>query len=174
MLYLDKARLRKAAEPHGWSLAQLAQHAGVSRQSLYNMFGRAPVFNTSFAKVLRVLQVPYQTITQEVTRADALMADAPPVMRKVIVHLIDFCRRHNAALLLFGSRLRGKSGPRADWDVAIWFRAATPERAFRRQKDAACHAAFPYRLDLIHLNHAPTWFRDEVDQSHVVLYGPYP
>lgn len=174
MLYLDKLRLKQQASQHGWSIAELAKQAGVSRQSLYNMLGRNPVFNTSFAKILQVLRVPYQAITTEASVADALLADAPETIRKIVLTLIDFCRAHNAALLLFGSRVRGKSGPRVDWDFAIWFHGTSPDRAFRSRKRIAHDAAFPYRLDLIHLNQAPAWFRNTVDQSHIVLYGTYP
>ena len=156
------------------SLAKLARQAQISRQSLYNMFGSVPVFNTSFVKILQVLGVSFQDLTEEASQGEQLIAQAPTTVRRIVVTLMEFCRTCDASLLLFGSRLRGKTGPQVDWDFAIWFQQTIPEQVFRTCKQQVQETAFPYRVDLVNLNHAPPWFRQEVDQSHIVLCGAYP
>lgn len=127
----------------------------------------------SFAKHSQTLRLDSQESLTNATDASTLLADAPETIRKIVLTLIDFCRTHSAALFLFDSRTRGKTGPQVDWDLAMWFHDAAPDRVLRTCKRAAQDAAFPYRLDLINLNQAPAWFRNTVDQSHIVLYGTY-
>lgn len=174
MLYLSKEKLRAVAVRRGLSVAETARMAGISRQSLYNMFRETPVFNSSFAKLLRALAVSYQELTDDRANADRLMAGAPAPVQRVALRLTEFCRRHRAVLLLIGSRVRGKTGPQVDWDFAVWFRGTGRDRALRICKQALRDAAFPYRVDIVNLNQAPAWFRDSVDRSHLVLYGIYP
>lgn len=174
VLYLSKEKVRAVAARRMGSVAGLARTAGISRQSLYNMFHDTSVFNTSFIKLLQVLGLSYQELTEERSAGDQLLADAPASVRRVALRLIDFCRDHAAALLLFGSRVRGKTGPQVDWDFAVWFRGTVRDRALRTCKQGLRDAAFPYRVDIVNLNQAPVWFRDSVDRSHLVLYGIYP
>lgn len=176
MLYLSKSKLAQLAAKRGLSLAALAKAAGISRQSLYNMFDTTPVWNTSFAKLLRATGSAYDELVEaRHSFTHHPLMDAPPPIRRAAFTLTDFCRTHHAALVLFGSRARGKRGLGVDWDFGVLFRHMTARRttALRTLATELKENAFPFRIDIVNLNHAPPWFRDTVDREHHVLYGSY-
>ena len=201
MLFLNKEALNSLLDQKGLSLSALARQSGISRQSLYNMFDDDTVFNVPFERILKALNVNYQTITYEKTLAEKLLEDAPSPIQKVLFSLIDFCQQHKASLALFGSRARGKKGVRVDWDFGIHFSPpkapARPRSQIRKAggdqplagagmtdctttencralnvlKGLLKEEAFPYRVDIVNLNQAPNWFRKTVDKEYVLLYG---
>lgn len=173
MLYLNKEKLKALAAGQGRSLADIARVAGVSRQSLYNMFHGQTIFNRSFEKLIVTLEVSYRDIAEEFSDGDRLLADAPKPIQHIAMRLIEYCRQSHASLLLFGSRARGKRGPHADWDFAVHFQTHYDRKRFHVIKTDLQDAAFPYRIDIVNLNDAPSWFRKGVDKSRVVLYGAY-
>jgi predicted nucleotidyltransferase len=174
MLHLSKSKLLLWTTKHDTSLSELARTAGISRQSLYNMFGRHSVFNSSFVKLLHATRLPYRELTEESSPQNELLAHAPRAIQRVSLRLVDYCRSNSASLLLFGSRVTGKRGPHVDWDFAVWFRKKQQDRSLRVLKTELQDLAFPYRIDLVNLNQAPPWFRHSVEANHAIVYGRYP
>lgn len=174
MLYLSKDKLVAVAGGRGMSLSALARAAGVSRQSLYNLFEDQPVFTGPFVKVLQFLGVSFHDLVDEFSPAEQLLADAPAAIQRTVARLTQFCQFNAASLVLFGSRLRGKSGAHVDWDLGVWFTGAPRSQALRNVQADLEDSAFPYRVDIVNLNDAPAWFRKQVDNQHLVLYGSYP
>lgn len=152
-------------------LSSLSRLCGVSRQSIYNMLGKVSVFNSVFVKMLTNLGINYKDVTCEKDSVSSLMALAPARVRSVAFKLVDYCKRYGASLLLFGSRVRGRTDVQADWDFGVWFGGAVRDKELVRLKQELSDEAFPYRVDVVNMNLAPTWFLDSVRESYVVLEG---
>jgi transcriptional regulator with XRE-family HTH domain len=118
MLCLGEDKLNTLLASRGMTLSGLARDCGVSRQSIYDMLGKKSVFNSTFVKILSHLGVDYEQLTE--THDVALLRTMPVRIQKAVMRLISFCEAHQAGLLLFGSRARGKTGIGADWDFGVY------------------------------------------------------
>ncbi|MCP5464888.1 MAG: nucleotidyltransferase domain-containing protein [Deltaproteobacteria bacterium] len=169
MLYLDQNNLLEEAKRQGLSLSALAKKAGISRQSLYDMFEKKTVFNTPFQKILNILRVDPQNITRSSFSKVKIYEEAPPSIQNVMRMLLSYCQENKADLYLFGSRARGKKGIRSDWDFAINFKIHKKPKNFSTFKEQVIESAFPYRIDLICQNDAPEWFLEAIKNEKVKL-----
>ncbi len=80
------------------------------------------------------------------------------------------------AIGLFGSRAIGKPHPHSDWDLGVtWGREALPTARYLRLVQQARDAAedLPHRVDLIHLDAAPSCFISSIDYTPLFLAGSY-
>ncbi len=171
MLYLGEDKINDLLFSRGMTLSGLARDCGVSRQSLYDMFSKKPVFNSTFVKILNHLGVDYDQITE--SRDNALLRTMPMRVQKAVMCLIQFCDAHNAGLILFGSRARGKGGIGPDWDFGVYSQKPFDQRSFSVLKQKLMDEVFPNRIDIVNLNAAPGWFLESVAGDHIQVHGKY-
>lgn len=174
MLILDKDKLNFAIKRRGFSLNQLAVKSQVSRQSIYNMLKGGSVFNTTFEKIIDCLGVGYEDVTIGRNEyAAAVMKKAPKIIQSIALELSVFAEENNAAFFLFGSKARGETNNRADWDFGISKLGKKMRRKFIILKQALIEKAFPYRIDIVDMNQAPQWFIESIADDMIVLAGEY-
>lgn len=172
MLYLDEEKLNAILGARGMTLSQLAQRCGISRQSVYDMFSKKPVFNSTFVKILNHLGVNHDQLSE--SRDNVLLRTMPMRVQKAVMRLIQFCDAHNAGLILFGSRARGKSGISPDWDFGVYSSKLFDQRAFSVLKQKLMDEVFPNRIDIVNLNVAPHWFLESIVSGHIQIHGKHP
>lgn len=170
MLYLDKAKLEVVLSSRGTSINKLAGACGISRQSIYNMFENT-VFNSSFDKIRRYLNVDYGAITSNISLANEVMKTAPDRITMVAHKLTEFVERYQADLLLFGSNDVGKYGPRPDWNFAVFFPDREKDKELRIIRQELSDQAAPYHINIINLNRAPLWLKLVIKERFVRLFG---
>lgn len=173
MRFLNKNKLLSILDQKNLSLNQLAFQSGTSRQSLYNMFAGDSIYNSPFEKILNYLKVDPETITDRNSLAENILKQAPFLIQKTVLKLEKFCINHNASLILFGSQV-SKPRPGSDWDFGIYFLEKRCDREFILFKENLKENAFPYRVDVVSLNLAPTWFLESIRHEHFVLTGQCP
>ncbi|HCU25624.1 MAG TPA: hypothetical protein DF383_11465 [Deltaproteobacteria bacterium] len=172
---LSAEKLKVLLRTRNINLAQLAKRCEISRQSIYQMLQGRPIYNQPFLKMLDYLGVSPEEITEEsAEKTLQALQKAPLKLRKVILRLIEFCRKHRAALLLFGSQASGKAGIASDWDFGVYFANSGAKIEFRAMKRRLVEQAFPYRLDIVNLNEAPDWFLESIREECVLLEGDWP
>lgn len=172
MLYLGEDKLNAWLSSRGMTLSQLARDCGVSRQSIYDMFGKKPVFNSTFVKILSHLGVDYDQLTE--THDDVLLRTMPVRIQKAVIRLIQFCDSHLAGLILFGSRVRGKGGIGPDWDFGVYSQRPVDPRALSVLKQKLMDEVFPNRIDIVNLNVAPSWFLESIAEDYIQVHGKHP
>lgn len=173
MLVLDKNKLENSLRGRGKSLSKFASDCGISRQSLYNMFAGKSIFSTSFEKILNELGVSFDEVVAQTSRFDSIMLEAPYKIKKIALKLEEYARTNGADLFLIGSRVRGKKGIRSDWDFAVYFRHGKKPKGFSLFKQDQLDMAFPYRIDIVCLNDAPTWFLNSIADSNIRVTEPF-
>lgn len=171
MLILDRKRLEDAARRRGFTLNGLAREAGISRQSIYNMFRGRYLLSTPLEKLLRVLEANFSDLATSTGAGNDMILAAPVGIRNACSILKDYAAREGADLFLIGSRARGRRGFRVDWDFAIYFPDGRSHPEFAALKFKASDAAFPHRIDLVCLNFAPPWFIASVRGGAVRVFG---
>ncbi|PIR17833.1 MAG: hypothetical protein COV46_02585 [Deltaproteobacteria bacterium CG11_big_fil_rev_8_21_14_0_20_49_13] len=169
MFFLSKKKLNEVISKRGESVSSLAKTCGISRQSIYNMFGKTSVFNTTFEKILKQLCVEPEDITERHDNVSFFVQKFPDKIKKIILKLSEFAAENHADLMLFGSRALGKAGIRSDWDFALYFNKANKDKEFRKFKQLLMEDAFPYRVDIVNLNNAPEWFLSSVEKNFIYL-----
>lgn len=172
MLYLSEDKVNALLSNRGMTLSQLARDCGVSRQSIYDMFGKKSVFNSSFVKILDHLGVGHEQLTE--TQDSALLRTMPMRIQKAVMRLITFCESHQAGLILFGSRARGKGGVGPDWDFGVYSFKSFDPRAFSVLKQKLMDEVFPNRIDIVNLNVAPSWFLESIVGDYIQVHGKHP
>ena len=170
MTCVDKEKLNQLLLSRGISLAQLAKGAGISRQSLYDMFRGQSIFTRPFEKIVHELGVDFSELLAQSSRLDGILGDAPDAVRRAALELQRYAERKKATLFLIGSRARGKKDFRADWDFGIYFRGKLPTD-FARIKQRLKDRAFPHRLDIVDLSSAPPWFLPSVAEDALHMTG---
>lgn len=160
-----------ALRQQGLNISRLAVKAGISRQSLYNMFDQESVFNSTMKKILEVLQVSYEEITVNRRSVVAIMSHAPNRIRQGALKLTQFCKENQATLILFGSRARGLETIRADWDFGLYFHQSNRDQKLRCLKQKLQEECFPYRIDIANLTSAPKWFLQSIKNDYVIING---
>lgn len=169
MLHLDKKKLETKLKARGVNLARLAKLCNVSRQSIYNMFEKNSVFNTTFEKILSFTGIDYLEITTGGRRKDYIIRNFPDQIKKIALSLCKYAAEHHADMILFGSRAAGKKGIRADWDFAIYFHRKMDNACLARLSRTLTEKAFPYRIDIVNLNAAPDWFKSSIEDNIIYL-----
>lgn len=89
------------------------------------------------------------------------------------MRLIQFCDAHNAGLILFGSRARGKGGVNPDWDFGVYSSKLFDQRAFSVLKQKLMDEVFPNRIDIVNLNVAPSWFLESIANDYIQIHGKH-
>ncbi len=133
------------------------------------MFDKSSVFSSSFEKILAQLDIDYKTITEDRDSIRIILSSFPDKIKKIVIELVKFTNDNSADLILFGSRAAGKTGVRHDWDFAVNFHKTVQDKKLRLLKQKLQDQSFPYRVDLVNLNIAPTWFKDSIDEDKIYL-----
>ncbi len=169
MLYLSKTRLEALLKAKGLNISKLTKLIGASRQSIYNMFGKDTVFNSTFEKMIVKLGLDYHEITEERDSRSIILEDFPDKIKKITVRLLEFAEASHADLVLFGSRAAGKTGVAHDFDFAFYFHKKADDKGLRTLKRDLSEASFPYRIDAVNLNSAPDWFKRSIENDMIYL-----
>ena len=169
MFLLDRKKFEALLTKRGQTLSKLAGDCGISRQSLYAMFNGESIFSTPFQKILRTLGVEFEQLVS--SRGTHVLESAPLRIQKAALELETYAHHCSADLFLFGSRARNKLGIRADWDFAFFFPKDQKPSRFAVLKERVQDIAFPYRIDIVHLNDAPAWFLQSVAEDAVRIAG---
>lgn len=173
MILVDKDKLGQLLASRGMSLAQLARGAGISRQSIYDMFQGKSIFTRPFEKIMHELGVDFSELLSQSSRLDDILGEAPDSVRRAALELQRYAERKKATLFLIGSRARGKKDLRADWDFGLYFTGKLPIN-FARTKQRLKDRAFPHRLDIVDLSSAPSWFLQSVADDALHMTGTVP
>lgn len=171
---LSRGKLGEVLLDKHLKLAELAKEAGISRQSLYNMFKGESVLSTPLQKMVDHLQLPIEALLEREEEADPHFKTMPPRIRQMALELTQFAKEKKAVVILFGSRAREKkSGYQSDWDFGVFFfhKNKKQENQLRLLKQKWIEVAFPYRIDIVILNHAPGWFLETVVEGYICLEG---
>lgn len=171
VIVLDRKKLGLELKARGISLSRFAAECGISRQSLYDMFNGGSIFSVPFSKVLSYTGLAFEDLVSKGSKFESIISGAPEGIRKATLYLQKFSEKHNASLFLIGSRARGKRGPRADWDFAIYFSDKRRRRSLALIKQRMEDIAFPHRIDLVDLNSAPRWFLRSIEHEAISLCG---
>jgi len=86
------------------------------------------------------------------------LEQAPPKIQKAVLKLLEFCKKQQATLVLFGSRARQTESQGSDWDFGIYFNGKLHDKELRALKHELQERSFPYRVDIVSLNQVPSWF----------------
>ncbi|MBI4197331.1 MAG: nucleotidyltransferase domain-containing protein [Deltaproteobacteria bacterium] len=174
MQILSRPRLQKLLGERRLTLSKMARECAISRQSLYKMLAGMPIYNTPFLKLIQFLRVEPEEVTEESSVETLFLRMAPLKIQKTALELIQFCKKHQATLLLFGSQARGTKGIGSDWDFGVYFHKKDANRDLRRLKQNLQDRAFPYRIDVVNLGQAPSWFLEGVRKDRFLLEGEWP
>lgn len=171
---LSREKLQKALSGRNITLTAFAKEAGISRQSLYNMFEGESVLSAPFQKMVDHLQVPIEALLEREEETTTHFKTMPPRIRQIALELAQFAKEKKAVLLLFGSRAKQKKrSVQSDWDFGVFFfhRTRKQENRLKLLKQKWIEVAFPYRIDIVILNHAPDWFLETVAENYICLEG---
>lgn len=168
---IDTARLRAAIRTQGYpSLAAFAQARGLSRATLQSYVrGQTPLSAAFYALADALRLDPLSLLVP--TKASA----ADPPHREILPIVQTLCRRHpRVAVALFGSRANATARPYSDWDLGITGgHEGLSAIEYLRAKQCVDDLAedLPRKVDLIHLDAAPSWFLTETTYQPVFLGG---
>lgn len=171
---LRREKLQKVLLDKHLKLTAFAKEAGISRQSLYNMFEGTSVLRAPFQKILDYLQLPIEAVLEREEGSNAHFKTMPLRIRQTALELAQFAKEKKAAVVLFGSRAREKKGGcQSDWDFGVFFHHPNKkqENQLRLLKQKCIEVAFPYRIDIVILNRAPDWFLETVAENYICLEG---
>lgn len=171
MVKLNRKKLLSIIGEKGLSIGEFAKQSGISRQSIYNMFQGRSVFSVAFEKLLANLNVEFDELLVKPNQIEAILADAPENIRKALLNLQKFAIETDADLFLIGSRARGRSGSKSDWDFAIYFPDEKRPKNFSMLKQNVIERAFPYRMEIVVLNSAPSWFLKSAKDNAIKIFG---
>lgn len=174
MLYMDKGKLETILGLRGISLNLLAEKCGISRQSIYNMFEDIPVFNTTFEKIRKYLNIDYRVITSDSTLAQEIIKSAPDRIKIASYVLVNAAEELEADLLSFNSHGINKFGPRIDWNFAIYFRKKDMHERLSKLRQDLSEKVSPYSIEIINLNRAPLWLKLVIKSCYIRFYGNTP
>lgn len=174
MLFLDKLKLETVLGTRGLTMNKLAEACSISRQSIYNMCESIPVFNSTFEKIRRYLNVDYRAITSDSTVAHEIMKQAPDRIKIAAYVLNNFAEETNSDLLLFNSEGKSKFGQNFDWNFALYFNRKDVDKKLQVMRQDLVDRTAPYYFELINLNKAPLWFKMIIKNNYIRLYGNTP
>ena len=153
------------------SLLDFAKQTGIHRNTLKQYLNNKEVFQNAFARMADALQCDPLDLLEKAMDAEALVEDLSEI-RPVVNRICEIDQR--IAVVLLGSRARGKCHPYADWDIGVT-RADPPidGNLYLELRGEAEDMAddLPRSVDIINLDAAPTWFIDSIDYDPVFLNG---
>lgn len=174
VLYLDRHKLETILGLRGITINKLATDCGISRQSIYNMLEDTPVFNTTFEKIRKYLNLDFRAITSDSTLAQEIIKHAPDRIKLASYVLANFSEEIKTDLLLFNSVGHNKFGPRNDWNFAIYFQKKENNEKLKSLRQELIEKVLPYNIEIINLNRAPLWLKLIIKNNYTRLVGNTP
>jgi predicted nucleotidyltransferase len=169
---LDRQAVTERMKALGFANAsRFAHQIGVHRNTILGYFRGKPAFASAFLKIARALgRDPLELI---VPAGDApSFAEHLDEIRPVIAALIR--QSPGIAVVLLGSRAKGRAKAFSDWDLGI-ARPASPigaeEFLSLRRVAAALAEDLVRNVDVINLDASPDWFWEGLDYEPVFLDG---
>ena len=165
---IDTETLENLLRGRGYgSLSEFASHAGIHRNTVRKyIVGNAPIFSRGLAAISSQLGVqPWQLLKQ--------LHDKP---YEELVAKIKAIANHDKqlAFVLFGSRAKKTAKKYSDWDIGVSGGSTPVESnhylALRQEVDDAFDD-FPFGVQLVNLDQAPTWFLQELNTTVQFLCG---
>lgn len=170
-MILDREKLDQILNNKDMSLAQLAHDCGISRQSIYNMFIGKSFLSAPLEKMLDFLNIDLEDVLERRSSLELILGNAPEKIRNAVLKLQKYAELNKADLFLVGSRARGKRTIRSDWDFVVFFPKNKKVKGIASFKQKISDIAFPYKIDVVTLNQAPTWFIDSVSNEAIRVTG---
>ena len=172
MYVLDRQKFRKLLKEQGFSSVQaFAQKSAIHRNTLNAyMSGKKSVFSAPMEKIATTLKIDPVAL--------AIQSDFPGLsdLRNVLRSVIQGRSDRNLAFLLFGSRAEKRERPFSDWDVGVTGgeQKVTSSEYLRIKTEVSDLVEdFPYGVDLVNLDQAPTWFLQEITPGLAHLAGSF-
>jgi predicted nucleotidyltransferase len=169
---LDRQAVSERMKERGFAnVSRFAGQIGVHRNTLLGYFRGKPVFASAFLKIAQALGCnPLELIVP----ANDHPVDLGPLdeIRLIIAALLK--QSPHIAIVLLGSRAKGRAKQYADWDLGIT-RPAAPigSREFLSLRGIAADLAEDLirHVDVINLDAAPGWFWEGINYEPVFLDG---
>lgn len=153
------------------SLLEFARHTGIHRNTLNEYLAGREVFQNAFARVAAELGCDPLDIACKAMDAEAAIKDLAEI-RSIVDHLIAVDPK--IAVVLLGSRAKGKSRAFSDWDIGIT-RSPDPidgDLYLKLRGEVEDLADdLPRGVDLINLDAAPVWFLKGLDCDPIFIDG---
>lgn len=169
---VDKKKFEMRLREMGYrSALDFARRSGIHRNTLLLYLKGKDVFSSSFSKICNALKIdPSETMVPVSDKRIKL--DAIDEIRAIIALII----KHdpNIAVLLLGSRAKGKKREHADWDIGITRgRKPIDGNEYLKLRMIVNDAAedIPHKVDVINLDRAPAWFFEGIDYEPIFLDG---
>lgn len=169
---LDRKAVAERMKALGYpNASQFAARIGVHRNTLLGYYLGKPVFVSAFLKIARALgRDPLELIVP----AGDTPAFVGPIneIRPIIAALLR--RTPGIAVVLLGSRAKGRAKAFSDWDLGVT-RLSAPitgdEFLALRRVTADLAEDLVRNVDVINLDAAPDWFWEGLDCEPVLLDG---
>ncbi len=153
------------------NVSRFAGQIGVHRNTMLGYFRGKPVFASAFLKIAKALGCdPLDLIVP----ANDHPTDIGPLdeIRPIIAALLK--QSPSIAVVLLGSRAKGRAKQYADWDLGITRPTAPIDgREFLSLRGTAADLAedLVRHVDVVNLDAAPGWFWEGIDYEPVFLDG---
>jgi len=100
------------------------------------------------------------------------MATKKEKAEKILAKLIELLKEEldPEKIILFGSRVKGKSAPYSDIDLAIAGSTKPPLRNLRKLKEKIEAISWPFFVDLIFLEEVDEEFKDLIIETGRIVY----
>ena len=169
---VDKARLKKLMDQKEiHSFRKLSRLSGVSWKTLNDYTsGRKSPLTSRWEAIAMALNVdPLSLLRSENDRGGHFDVATLESLRKILsAKLIEY---PSVTAILFGSRASGQARPFSDWDIGftMGFHAHFSHDDFVDLRLALSDYLedFPYVVDLVNLDHAPTWMLDSIASEEI-------
>jgi len=164
---LNKILLRKRLIDCGLKgISDLAKRSGVHRNTIIGYLSGKGVLPSPLVQIAEALNVsPLSLITQTTTSGTS---EIRTIASKIVK------TDKNIAVVLIGSRAKGREKKYSDWDIAITGGTnPVSTKKYLRLKDLVEELSedMPTMVDLVNLDAAPAWFYDKMDYEPVFLDG---
>ena len=160
-LVLEKVRIKGFK-----SLADVATHIGLHRNTLSNFIKGAPVFPKSLTQLFSFLEIDGRRFISLLNGRDSEHTVAP---------IVDALAAHSSrcCIVLFGSRARGTQRAFSDFDLGIFAVNAIEHSHYLDMVELVDSMSedFPYKVQLVNLNNDDRHFMNEIRHDIKFLGG---
>lgn len=171
---LNTAQFKQSLHSQGYkSLFQFAQKNKIHRNTLLGLLAGKEVFLASYQLVADALGVDPVALVVPVSSLDPKIQNSAEIA-PIVAWLVK--QNPQIAVVLIGSRARGKAKQYSDWDLGVVsFPEPISSQVFLKYKNEVEDMSenIVRMVDLINLNQAPVWFLENIAKEVVFLDGNY-
>jgi predicted nucleotidyltransferase len=91
------------------------------------------------------------------------------ILKEIVLSLVD---KDKVTVFLFGSRVHGRHGPRADADIGLLSDEKLTESVFHRIRNAIDSSIVPWEVDIVDFTKVDSAFKREAMQDIIVWNNP--